>query len=105
MPKKMKKKKKNKKKRKETYESLGAGIDKSKKPNSTYIHNHKWKPGAVAIKEIKKYQKSEFNLIPKAPFQRRIRSICAEIEPELRFKVEAVDCLQEATESYLTGLF
>ena len=66
---------------------------------------HRWRPGTVAIREIKKFQKSVNLLIPRAPFQRKVRAIAQLIEPDLRFKADAIECLQEATESYLVALF
>jgi histone H3 len=45
----------------------------------------RFKPGTVALREIKRYQKSTSMLLPLAPFQRLVRSICAGIDNELRF--------------------
>ena len=44
-------------------------------------------------------------MLPKAPFQRFIRAICDGIDGQLRFQSSALLALQEAAESYLTGLF
>ena len=44
-------------------------------------------------------------MLSKAPFQRFIRSICERIDGQLRFQSQALIALQEAAESYLTGLF
>ena len=45
------------------------------------------------------------NLLAKAPFQRFIRSISDSIDSQLSFQSSALLALQEAAESYLTGLF
>ncbi len=45
----------------------------------------RWRPGTVAIREIKRYQKATDLLIAKAPFQRFVRSICDGIDGQLRF--------------------
>ena len=66
---------------------------------------HKFRPGTVALREIKRYQKSTENLLPKAPFQRLVRSICSGIDNDLRFQSQALFALQEASEAYLVGLF
>ena len=42
-------------------------------------------PGTVALREIKRYQKSVDTLIPKAPFNRLVRNICGDIDNDLRF--------------------
>jgi len=66
---------------------------------------HKFRPGTVALREIRKYQKSTDLLIRKLPFQRLVREIAHEHKAELRFQSSAVLALQEASEAYLVGLF
>ena len=66
---------------------------------------HRFKAGTVALREIKKYQKATKFMLLRAPFQRFIRSICDGIDGQLRFQSQALLALQEAAESYLTGLF
>jgi histone H3 len=66
---------------------------------------HRFKPGTVALREIRKYQKSTDLLIRKLPFQRLVREIASEFKNDLRFQSSAVLALQEATEAYLVGLF
>ena len=66
---------------------------------------HRYRPGTVALREIRRYQKSTELLIRKAPFQRLIREIAQEYKSDLRFKSAAIGALQEASESYLVGLF
>ena len=65
----------------------------------------RWRPGTVALREIKRYQKVTDLLLAKAPFQRFVRSICDGIDSQLRFQSQALLALQEASESYITGLF
>ena len=65
----------------------------------------RFRPGTVAIREIKRYQKTGALLIPRAPFQRKVRSICQLIEPDLRFRADSLEALQEVTESYIVGVF
>ena len=66
---------------------------------------HKYKPGTVALREIRKFQKSTDLLIRKLPFQRLVREIATEYKSDLRFQSQAVLALQEAAEAYLVGLF
>eukprot|EP01056_Protomagalhaensia_sp_Gyna25_P002405 Protomagalhaensia_sp_Gyna_25__2404@NODE_2336_length_1141_cov_95_309437_g1937_i0_p1_GENE_NODE_2336_length_1141_cov_95_309437_g1937_i0NODE_2336_length_1141_cov_95_309437_g1937_i0_p1_ORF_typecomplete_len133_score7_50Histone/PF00125_24/2_6e41CENPS/PF15630_6/8e06CENPT_C/PF15511_6/3_7e05Bromo_TP/PF07524_13/0_00019CBFD_NFYB_HMF/PF00808_23/0_0015TFIID31kDa/PF02291_15/0_004Ribosomal_L11/PF00298_19/0_053_NODE_2336_length_1141_cov_95_309437_g1937_i098496 len=63
------------------------------------------KAGALALKEIKKYQKSTELLIRKLPFQRLVKEIAQTFKSELKFQSQAILALQEATEAYLVGLF
>ena len=66
---------------------------------------HRYHPGTVAIREIRKYQKSTELLIKKLPFQRFVREIAQDFNSNLRFQASAVSALQEATESYIVSLF
>jgi|TARA_B110000305_G_C19069059_1_gene460768 histone H3 len=65
----------------------------------------RFRPGTVALREIKRYQKSTNLLLPRASFQRVVRSICHEIDNTLRCQAQALLALQEATEAYLVGVF
>jgi histone H3 len=66
---------------------------------------HRYKPGTVALREIRKYQKSTELLVRKLPFQRLVREIAQEFKTDLRFQASAVLALQEASEAYMVGLF
>jgi histone H3 len=63
--------------------------------------------GTVALREIRKYQKSTELLIRKLPFQRLVREIAQDLVPkkDYRFQTTAILALQEAAEAYLIGLF
>lgn len=49
---------------------------------------------SLAMKEIRKYQKSTELLIRKLPFQRLVREIALEFQSDIRFQNLALDCLQ-----------
>ena len=66
---------------------------------------HRYRPGTVALREIRKYQKTTALLIHKHPFQRLVREIAQVHRPDLRFQSAAVMALQEASEAYLVRLF
>ena len=66
---------------------------------------HRYRPGTVALREIRRYQKSTELLIRKLPFQRLVREIAQDFKTDLRFQGSAVLALQEASEAYLVGLF
>ena len=59
---------------------------------------HRYRPGTVALREIRKYQKSTELLIRKLPFQRLVREIAQDFKTDLRFQSSAVLALQEAAE-------
>ncbi|KAI1729578.1 core histone h2A/H2B/H3/H4 domain-containing protein [Ditylenchus destructor] len=62
------------------------------------------KPGTVALREIRKYQKSTELLMRKLPFQRTVREISQDFKSDLRYATTAMTVLQEASEAYLVGL-
>ncbi|KAH0506711.1 histone H3 [Microtus ochrogaster] len=57
---------------------------------------HRYRPGTVALREIRRYQKSTELLIRKLPFQRLVREIAQDFKTDLRFQSSA---------AYLVGLF
>ena len=65
----------------------------------------RYKAGTVALREVKKYQKKTEMLLPRASFQRVVKTIVKDMDHELRFQSQALHALQEATEAYLVGVF
>ena len=66
---------------------------------------HRYRPATVALRDIRRYQKSTDLLIRKLPFQRLVREIAQDYKSDLRFQSTAVLALQEASEAYLVGIF
>ena len=66
---------------------------------------HRFRPGTVALREIKKYQKQTDLLIFRAPFERLLRIILKDNHPYLRCSANAMAAYQVAAESYLIALF
>lgn len=66
---------------------------------------HRYRPGTIALREIRKYQKSTDLLMPRRPFQRLVREIAGELKNEIRFQSSALMALQEGAEAYIIGLF
>ena len=66
---------------------------------------HRYRPGTVALREIRRYQRSTDLLLRKLPFQRLVRELARGFKPDLRFQSSALVALQESAESYLVGLF
>jgi len=69
----------------------------------------RYRPGTVALREIRKYQKSTELLIKKLPFQRLVKQLVRDMTPPYmdpyRFQSSALGALQEASEAYLVDLF
>ena len=66
---------------------------------------HRFRPGTVALREIRKYQKSTEPLILPLPFQRLVREVAQDFRSDLRFQGFAIMALQEAGEAYLVHNF
>ena len=86
--------------------------DGQKAPKGGVKKRYRYRPGTVALKQIRQYQKSTELLIRKLPFQRLVREIAGDSEiitsplcGKVRFKSAAIMALQEAAEAYLVGLF
>ncbi|KAF7313211.1 Histone-fold-containing protein [Mycena kentingensis (nom. inval.)] len=72
----------------------------------------RFRPGTVALREIRKYQKSTDLLLRKLPFARLVREIAVEMTTDynhfatnVRWQSIALLALQEAAEAYLVHLF
>ena len=83
-----------------------------KAPKGGVKKRYRYRPGTVALKQIRQYQKSTDLLIRKLPFQRLVREIACDSEViksplcgKVRFQSAAIMALQEAAEAYLVGLF
>lgn len=72
---------------------------------------HRFRAGTVALREIRRYQKTTEALIPLAPFQRLVRGITGAVGSntfsfsEFRIQSTAIAALREASEAYLVALF
>jgi len=67
----------------------------------------KWRPGVVALREIRQFQKHAKLLIKKAPFARFVRELTHTIAfspSELRFESAALEALQEGAEAFIVTL-
>lgn len=68
----------------------------------------RYKPGTIALREIRRYQKTTDLLLLKTPFQRLVREIAQNVSGENgpnRWQSQAIGALQEATEAFLVNLF
>lgn len=69
-----------------------------KKKSVRLPHPHRYRPGTVALREIRRYQASTKLLIPKLSFQRLIRDILFGVSDNTRqIQVEAMCALQVST--------
>ncbi|XP_015177684.1 PREDICTED: histone H3.3-like [Polistes dominula] len=66
---------------------------------------HRYRPGTVALREIRRYQKTTELLIRKLPFQRLVREIAQDCHADVRFQKSALFAIQESCEAFLVRLF
>lgn len=89
----------------------GYGVQKARRKSAPATGGvkkpHRYKPGTVALRDIRKYQKSTELLIRKLPVNRLIREITYGIAEErvTRFTRPAIDALQHQTEMDVVHLF
>ena len=81
------------------------GGNSTRVPQCTTKRKHRYRPGTLALREIRHYQKKTNLLIKRTPFARLVREIAQGFMQELRFQNSAIGALQEAAEAYLVGLF
>jgi len=65
---------------------------------------HRYHPGTVALRNIRRQQKNVKYLIQRAPFQRLVREIGQDYKTDLRFDPLFMDALQTLTEAYMVSL-
>lgn len=78
-----------------------------KQPGGTHdktTKSRRYRPGALALREIRKYMRSTDLLIPKTRFERLVRECAWNFKTYLKFQRQAILALQEAAEAYLVGI-
>ena len=85
----------------ETKQGFMKRPDKQHDANGKLLRRNR--PGTVALREIRFYQRSQVFLIPMRAFQRLVREYTADIRTDLRWQTTALYNLQVAAEAYLVG--
>lgn len=84
--------------------------DQSREPQRARA-GYRYRPGTVAIREIRHYQKTTHLLIPRGNFNRLVRQVTLNTRPHswhahpFRFTKTALEALQEAAEDFLVTTF
>ena len=68
------------------------------------VRMRRFRPGTVALRDIRKFQKSTDQLIQKLPFRRLVRELALDIDNQKRFQESALRAIQEAAEAYIVSL-
>lgn len=85
--------------------SKKVGAKKAKQPKVPGAkRSRRFRPGTVALREIRRFQKTSNLLIRRAPFQRMVREVANVAKAGLRWQSAALAAMQEATEAYVVGL-
>ncbi|CAP36494.1 Protein CBG19204 [Caenorhabditis briggsae] len=82
-----------------------AGIVKVARTLGGVMRPSRHRPGTVALREVRRYQKSTELLILKRPFERLVREIAQDMKTDFRFQSSAIEALQHASEAFLVELF
>ncbi|XP_074601145.1 histone H3.3-like [Brevipalpus obovatus] len=82
---------------KDLKKTAGSGVKKRQR---------RYRPGTLALREIRRLQKLTDQLIPRRPFFRLVKEISSDLQSEdLKFQSAALGALQEAAEAYMIRLF
>ena len=85
--------------------SLGSKRAKKTSAGSSGVKKQfRWRPGTVALRQVKALQKSTELLIAKAPFARLVRECAEAHKAGLYFQSAALAAIQEATEAFVISL-
>lgn len=89
--------------------SIAKKVGKSLKANGQPRKPHRFRPGTVALREIRRYQKGTELLFQKAPYQRLCREILGYVQGGYsgeigRMTQQALAALQEAGEAFVVEL-
>ena len=92
------------------YKSLGNNRHPSRgrllKPQGRVRKARKFRPGTVALMQIRRYQRSTELLIRKLSFQRLVKEVVLQMfQQQYRFQSTALLALQEASEQFLVNMF
>ena len=66
---------------------------------------HRFRPGTVALREIRRFQKSTNQLIRKQPFLRLVRELSQQYQDNVRFQKKSLVILQDWLEGHLVNIF
>lgn len=95
-------------------ERMAKYINRSQTAAGGVKKTHRYRPGTVALREIRRFQRSTDLLIRKLPFQRLVKEIMMQFKPirlnsqgegDYRIQSTALMALQEAAEAYLVTVF
>lgn len=76
------------------------------KPNNSGIRRpHRFRPGTVALREIRKYQKSTGLILQKLPFERNLRAFAEDIKDDIRFSEGVPENIQGFMELRMVNVF
>ena len=92
------KSKKTEKKKRQKHVVVVDGEKKEKR------RHHRFRPGTVALRDIRKAQGSTKKMFHRAPFGRLVRCISDQVRC-VRWKKDALETLQEGTEAYMVRMF
>ena len=55
-----------------------------------------------SLRDIRRLQRSKKLIVGKSPMMRAVRDVSDEIKPGMRWSADALECIHEASEAFLT---
>lgn len=86
----------------------GKNLNKNASDFEIKKRHRRYRPGTLALREIRRLQQRTDTLIPKRPFYRLVKEITALIHSsghDYKYQSAALGALQEAAEAYIIRLF
>eukprot|EP01062_Namystynia_karyoxenos_P048921 TRINITY_DN3737_c0_g1_i6.p2 TRINITY_DN3737_c0_g1~~TRINITY_DN3737_c0_g1_i6.p2 ORF type:complete len:134 (+),score=54.35 TRINITY_DN3737_c0_g1_i6:78-479(+) len=83
----------------------GPKKSKAKKERKAGGKKRRWRSGTVALRQIRKLQRSTKLVLRRAPLQRMVREKTLRYKAPVLFRKSALAAVQEATEGYAVHLF
>jgi histone H3 len=77
---------------------------KTNPTDSPIKKKRRYRAGTVALREIRKYQRTTDNLILRLPFKKLVKEILQDYKDDFLVSKEAFSCLQESAEMFLVNL-
>lgn len=74
------------------------------KPTGGVKKPHRYKPGTVALREIRKYQRNTDHLIQKLPLQKLVKEVIQDFKTDVRISRAAYVSIQDAVEAHVVGM-
>ena len=84
--------------------TLKAARNRNASSATEQVRPHRYRPGTVTLRKIRKFQKSTTHRIHKLPFQRLVLEIVHDYKRDICFQAGTIEALQHTAEHMTVGL-